>query len=409
MPTDIKAKVLIVDDLPENLHALTKIIEQDDREIFSATSGESALELLLRYEFALAILDVMMPNMNGFELAQLMHSTERTRHTPIVFVTAVGRELNYSYQGYETGAVDFLYKPLDIAAVKSKVKVFVSLYQQRQEVKRKVDALEKTRHKLHLTQVELQQALEMRDDFISMVAHELRTPLNTLSLESQTRLMLLAKGEMQAFGAEQLRTMFLRDSRQIDSMNRLIGDMADVSRIQSGRLSLRSSQVNLSALLRRVVDDLAQQAQTAGCEFSLDIHAEVEGNWDEFRVEQIIVNLLTNALRYGAGRPVAVSLEQDKTEVEIKVRDHGVGICSSDQQRIFNRFERLGTKEVREGLGMGLYIARQLAEAQGGSLHVESVLGQGATFCLRLKAAASIPQSKCEGLTKDTSRAEGAS
>ena len=132
-------KLLIVDDLPENLRALSKIIESKDREIFQATSGEEALTLLLDHEFALAILDVMMPEMNGFELAELMRSTERTRHTPIVFVSASGRELNYIFQGYETGAVDFLYKPLDVAAVKSKVNVFVSLYQQRAQVKEQVE------------------------------------------------------------------------------------------------------------------------------------------------------------------------------------------------------------------------------------------------------------------------------
>ena len=116
-------KLLIVDDLPENLQALAKVIEQDDREIYQASSGDAALALLLEHDFALAILDVMMPDMNGFELAELMRGTEKTRHIPIVFVSAGGKELNYAFKGYETGAVDFLHKPLDIGAVKSKVNV----------------------------------------------------------------------------------------------------------------------------------------------------------------------------------------------------------------------------------------------------------------------------------------------
>ena len=188
------AKLLIVDDLPENLLALDALIRQDDRIIFQASRGEDALNLLLEHDFALAILDVQMPGMNGFELAEMMRSTEKTRHIPIVFVTAAGKESNYAFRGYETGAVDFLYKPLDVDAVKSKVNVFVELYRQRNETRRQMLALERSRQEqqvlvqeLQATQAELQNAVHMRDDFMSMVAHELRTPLNTLFLESQLR------------------------------------------------------------------------------------------------------------------------------------------------------------------------------------------------------------------------------
>src|SRR5690606_23817560 len=156
-----RTKLLIVDDLRENLQALGKIIEQDDREVFKALSGDEALALLLVHDFALAIIDVMMPDMNGFELAELMRGTEKTRHIPIVFVSAGGKELNYAFKGYETGAVDFLHKPLDISAVKSKVNVFVSLYQQRLRVREQVEALEKSQQELHATQLELERALKM--------------------------------------------------------------------------------------------------------------------------------------------------------------------------------------------------------------------------------------------------------
>ena len=181
-----KAKILIVDDLPENLLALDALIRQDDRIVFQASSGEAALALLLEHEFALAILDVQMPGMNGFELAELMRGTEKTRHIPIVFVSAAGKESNYAAWGYESGAVDFLYKPLDLYAVKGKVNVFVELYRQRQETRKQVQALEKSRQEqevllqqLQTTQGELQHAIRMRDDFMSVVAHELLTPLNT--------------------------------------------------------------------------------------------------------------------------------------------------------------------------------------------------------------------------------------
>lgn len=379
-------KLLIVDDLPENLQALAKIIEQDDREIYQATSGDAALALLLEHDFALAILDVMMPDMNGFELAELMRGTEKTRHIPIVFVSAGGKELNYAFKGYETGAVDFLHKPLDICAVKSKVNVFVSLYQQRIQVKQQLEALEKSQDQLHLTQMELQRTLKMRDEFISLVAHELRTPLNTLHLETQLRLMQLQRGDLSVFSQERLYSMIERDTRQINNMVRLINDMVDVSRVNTNNLSIRPEKTNLSRLILRVVGDFNQQALAAGSCFQLDIAENICGNWDDFRVEQIIVNLITNALRYGGSKPVSIRLELIDDHAEVHVQDEGKGIPANECQRIFEKFERLGNNEIKEGLGMGLYIARQLAEAHGGSLHVNSKLGEGSRFTLCLPA-----------------------
>jgi signal transduction histidine kinase len=377
-------KLLIVDDLPENLLALSKIIEQDDRIIYQASSGEAALALLLEHDFALAILDVMMPEMDGFELAELMRGTERTRNVPIVFVSAAGKERNHAFKGYESGAVDFLYKPLDILAVKSKVNVFVSLYQQRQEAKRQVEELEASRRALHATQAELERSLQMRDDFMSMVAHELRTPLNTLYLETLLRGMQLGKGNLAAFSEDNLRKMVARDGRQIHSMIRLINDMVDVSRIRSGKLSLRPAATELSTMLARIVSDLSQRTEAAGVSITLDAPMEVAGVWDEFRLEQIVINLLTNALRYGGSEPVTLTLRRHEQLAEIVVRDRGVGISPEDQKRIFNPFERAGTKDVRDGLGLGLYIARQLAESHGGTLDVESAPNEGAAFKLVL-------------------------
>ncbi len=388
---DQSAKVLIVDDLPENLLALEALIRQDDRVIFQASNGEDALTLLLQHEFALAILDVQMPGMNGFELAELMRGTEKTRSIPIVFVTAAGKELNYAFKGYETGAVDFLYKPLDVDAVRSKVSVFVDLYRQRQEVRRQVQALEKSRQEqetllkeLQAAQGELQNAIRMRDDFMSMVAHELRTPLNTLFLEAQLRKMQLDRGNTAIFDAAYLQKMVARDQRQIQSMVRLIDDMLDVSRIRSNRLSIRPSEVDLSALLQRVVGNLANQAASAGTTITLENGHAITGTWDEFRIEQVVVNLLTNALRYGGGKPVKVSVAPADGCARIEVTDQGMGISEEDQQRIFEQFERAAGNDGTGGLGLGLFITQQLVEAHGGRIGVQSVRGQGSTFAVTL-------------------------
>jgi len=385
------SKLLIVDDLPENLRALDALIRGDGRLVFQASSGDEALALMLEHEFALAILDVQMPGMDGFELAELMRGTERTRNIPIVFVSAAGRELNYAFKGYETGAVDFLYKPLDADAVRSKVNVFVTLDQQRREMQRQMAALERSRQEqetllreLNQTQEELQRSLRMRDEFMSLVAHELRTPLNTLFLETQMRSLQLKRGTLATIQPDVFEAMIRRDERQIKAMIRLIDDMLDVSRMRSGQLSIRPAQVELMDLLERVVSDLSLQAAATGSTLSLLPHQPVQGCWDEFRIEQVVVNLLTNALRYGGGQPVEVSVQYAKDTVSIHVRDEGKGIAQTDLERIFEPYERGARNGEPKGLGLGLYISRQLAISHGGELRVTSKPGEGSTFTLTL-------------------------
>ena len=336
-----------------------------------------------------------MPGMNGFELAKLMRGTEKTRHIPIIFVSAAGKESNYAAWGYESGAVDFLYKPLDLYAVKGKVNVFVELYHQRQETRKQVQALEKSRQEqevllqqLQATQGELQRAIRMRDDFMSVVAHELLTPLNTLFLETQLRKVELDRGNTAIFDAAYLQEMVTRDESQIQGITSLIDDMLDISRIRSNRLSIRPRQVELSALLARVVDNLSNQAAAAGVQITLQADQPVTGFWDEFRIEQVLINLLTNTLRYGNAQPVDVSLTPLADGVRIDVRDQGQGISAEDQERIFEQFERAVENESSGGLGLGLYISRQLVEAHGGTLSVQSQPGEGAVFTVTLPLTA---------------------
>ncbi|MBD9585990.1 hybrid sensor histidine kinase/response regulator [Pseudomonas sp. PDM03] len=393
MLSNIQAKLLIVDDLPENLLALEALIKREDRIVYKALSADEALSLLLQHEFAMAILDVQMPGMNGFELAELMRGTEKTKNIPIVFVSAAGRELNYAFKGYESGAVDFLHKPLDIHAVKSKVNVFVDLFRQSKAMKQQVEALEQSRREqeallkqLQSTQQELEQAVRMRDDFMSIVAHEVRTPLNGLILETQLRKMHLARDNAAAFTLEKMHAMVDRDERQIKSLIRLIEDMLDVSRIRTGKLSIRPTRFDLSALVRNLLQNFAPQIDAAESSVTLYAEHQVEGNWDEFRIEQVISNLLTNALRYGAKSPITVKVYSESGQARVDVRDQGIGIGEENQKRIFQQFERVSAKHAVAGLGLGLFISEQIVTAHGGTITVESRIGEGALFrvCLPL-------------------------
>lgn len=364
--------VLLVDDLQENLVALEALIRQPGRRIFTARSGDEALSLMIEHEFALAILDVQMPSMNGFELAELMRGTERTRGIPIVFVSAAGQELNYAFRGYETGAVDFLHKPLDPHAVRSKVNVFVELSRQRQE--------------LLAARAQLERAVSMRDDFMSMVSHELRNPLNSVYLQAQLRRRMLSSGTAPDTAA--MLSMVERDERQIRSMIRLLDDMLDVSRLRTGRLAVVPAPFDLAVLARRVVEAINEQAQAAGVAITVAAPETLPATGDEFRIEQVVTNLLTNALRYGQGKPVAVTAALEGREARVSVRDHGRGIAPEDQQRIFGQFERAGDPAQVPGLGLGLYISLQIAQAHGGRIEVRSAAGEGAEFTLWLPATA---------------------
>ena len=387
----IEAKVLIVDDLPENLLALRSLIQSEDRTVFQASSADEALSLLLEHEFALAILDVKMPGMNGFELAELMRGTEKTKHIPIIFVSAVGRDMDYAFRGYESGAVDFLHKPLSPFEVRSKVSMFVELYRHRKALSMQLEVVEAARREqeallteLRETQAELQKAVQMRDSFMSIASHELRTPLNGLILDVQLRRLRLEQGRMDAFTADKLREMITRDERQIRSLSRLIDDMLDVSRIRTGKLSVRPEPGDLGVLAGSVVEGLAAQFASAGSHIELQVEGPAPVMMDEFRIEQVLANLLTNALRYGGGKPVSVRVGAAGEQVRAEVRDQGIGISEADQQRVFEQFERVSSADAPQGLGLGLFISEQIVQAHGGRIELSSRLGEGSCFSVVL-------------------------
>ncbi|MBA2406365.1 MAG: PAS domain S-box protein [Bdellovibrionales bacterium] len=230
----------------------------------------------------------------------------------------------------------------------------------------------------------VQESVKMRDDFMSIASHELKTPLTSLKLQSQMRTRKLKKDELSSFNKEALYKMFESDSRQIERLARLIDDMLDISRINTGKLSIQPESFDLCNLVRDVTERYSTHITDYGSTLKLDCVSGINGNWDKFRLEQVVTNLLTNALRYGQGKPIAISVSTSSDTAVLSVSDEGIGIAKENQKRIFDRFERAISANEISGLGLGLFIVKQIVEMHQGSVEVVSELGKGAKFIITL-------------------------
>jgi PAS domain S-box-containing protein len=231
--------------------------------------------------------------------------------------------------------------------------------------------------------VELKEAVRLRDEFLSVASHELKTPLTPLNLRLQSLARALAAESDSAlpsrFGKE---VEVMR--RQVKRLSDLVNDLLDVSRISTGRMRLQLEEVDLAEVAREVTARFHPEAERAGCRLELQVPGAVRGRWDRLRLEQVLANLLSNAVKYGAGKPVHIHVEQGAGRVRLVVRDEGIGIAPEALGRIFNRYERAVSERHYGGLGLGLYVTRQILEAMGGRVMAESAPGQGATFTVEL-------------------------
>ena len=642
--TTIPAPILVVDDHPENRTALRAILASPDYRIVEAASGSDALLRLLEEDFAILLIDVVMPGMSGFELAVAIKERERTAAVPIVFLTAQAAEVDLVYWGYRVGAVDYLIKPLVPEMVRAKVAVFAQLFREKRrneqqaallleaernesefrlielrlagerryrtlaeaiphivwtarpdgvvdyfnqrwfeytglsveqaagswlgalhandsarcrtdwehamrsgemfqaecrlrragdgafrwhlcrsvpersttgqilswlgtftdiedqklvqtiqaEFKSTLDAepdavfffdptswrilyvnhgasvlLGYSREELlrmapadfmaehdvtgfrgvlapllegsqpHIlletkfrrkdpsaapidvsvqlirigadrivsiarditerkhTQLEREllyreavDAIHARDEFLSVASHELRTPLSALQLQIQTLLQPSRRLPQAVLSPEQMTAKLEMAHRQIERLSRLIGELMDVSRITAGRLRVELEEIDLAAVVRDVVRRLGEEAKRSHSHVEVSAAIPVVGMWDRIRVEQVVTNLLTNAFKFGGGKPIEITVEEKGPTGRLVVVDHGIGIAPEDMDRIFQRYEQAISSRAFGGLGLGLYIARQIVEAHGGTIRVESQRGIGSTFIVDLPRGA---------------------
>ncbi|MGE3624678.1 MAG: response regulator [Bdellovibrionales bacterium] len=383
---------LLVDDLEENLLSLEALLRRDGLVLLKARSGTEALELLLKYEVALALLDVQMPGLDGFELAELMRGTERTRPVPIIFLTAGSADRQRRFRGYEAGAVDFLHKPIEPDILRSKAGVFYDLYRQKQELARQRDTLkiaseENARLLAESRQyaAALKDADRRKDEFIATLAHELRNPLAPIRNGLQILRMSPAPDV-----SVKVRDMM---DRQLTHMVRLIDDLLDVSRVSQGKIDLRREHVSLQEILESAVES-SRPFIEAG-QHTLILEMPEEKIWvdaDFTRLAQAVSNLLTNAAKYTEnGGRVILSAHAEGSNARVAVTDNGCGLAPDMLSKVFELFTQVNNNKSRSngGLGIGLALVKQLVEMHGGAVMAESAgLGKGSTFTLSLPLSA---------------------
>jgi signal transduction histidine kinase len=360
----IVPSVLLVDDRQENLLALEGILKPLGVRIVKARSGEEALLQLLRETFAVILLDVQMPRLDGLQTAELIKHREQTRHIPIIFITALSRETAYVFKGYAHGAVDYLLKPIDPEILRAKVRVFCDLFVRGEQIRKQ--ALES----------------EVKDVFLSSVVHELQTPLAAAKAQAQLALHQLGDHREETGAANALRVI----SHQIDRLTRLVTDLLDVNRLDSGAFELQISQFDVAPLL----EETRRRVERPGGRHTIRVRVPERLFLvaDRDRIEQVLENLLSNAIRYSPdGGEITVSADKDGDSVHLVVRDQGLGIPKEHQQVIFERFAR-AHGPAYGGLGLGLTISKGIVEQHGGKIWAESSgkPGEGSAFHVRLPA-----------------------
>ncbi|AKQ66933.1 Sensory box histidine kinase [Myxococcus hansupus] len=355
-----RATILNVNDTPSVLYLTGRILTNAGYHVVEASSGKEALRLATGRP-DMVLLDVHMPDIDGYEVCRRLRDQEETRDLLIAHLSAVSVRREDRLRGLAQGADAYWTTPLEDDELLANIEALLRL------------------------QARTQSAVSARDEFLSIAAHELRTPITALrlNLERLVHHLSRAPGDLIARGTVEASTT--PALRQLVRLQQLLDTLLDISRVGSRKLRLHIEMFDLSEAARDMAQRLAMPARAAGVTLSLTLPERptlILG--DRLRLEQVISNLLTNAFRYGDAKPVLLEVEAQAEVLTLSVRDQGVGIAKEDQTRIFNRFERAAAASGTDGLGLGLFIAREIVSAHGGTLTVESEPGHGSRFLVTL-------------------------
>lgn len=382
MTDERRVDILIVDDQPENLIALEEALSPLDENIVRASSGKEALKALLEKEFAVIIMDVQMPGLDGFETARLIRCRQKTSHTPIIFLTAKYTDESDAFAGYAVGAVDYLFKPVVPEILRSKVVAFVELFKTNERLREQSMLLEQQSK-------QLREASRLKSEFLANMSHEIRTPMNAVIGMAELLLRTPLDEEQREFSST------IKESAQ--ALLTIINDILDLSKIEAGKLDLEHGDFELTSLVEGVAELLAQEARARKLTIltfvAPDLPEHVRG--DATRIRQVLLNLISNAVKFTPHGEIVVNArrvdsgeEKDTGSVMVRfsVTDTGIGLSPQQMARLFQPFTQVDGSSVRRygGTGLGLSISKRLVELMGGEVGVESVYGAGSTFWFTL-------------------------
>jgi signal transduction histidine kinase len=394
VPTLDKPKILVVNDDANSLFALTSLLgqwaEQESYEVLGARSGQEALRQVLMHDFAVILLDVNMPGMDGFETAEAIHARARSADIPIIFITAFLADELDRLKAYQHGAVDFLFTPVIPQVLYAKVSVFVALAMKNEELKQQARQLSQRTTELTASNQRLRREIEDRqvaerqnhakDEFLAMLGHELRNPLSAISSAAS----LIGLPGVSVDGVQRAKKIIQRQSQHL---GRIVDDLLDLSRAMSGKILLNRAPLDMAALVAGTLETF----RTTGRSSDYDLVQDLAAGWvdgDATRLEQVASNLIDNALKYTpAGGRIEVRTWTENDDVVLCVSDNGVGIAADLLPQVFDVFVQ-GTNTLdrsQGGLGIGLSLVRRLAELHGGEVLADSKgPGAGSTFTMRL-------------------------
>ncbi|WP_316799211.1 hybrid sensor histidine kinase/response regulator [Pedobacter frigidisoli] len=360
--------ILIVDDRPENLISLQKVLQAHNFDVDTASSGEEALKKVLKNNYVLIILDVQMPDMDGFEVAEAISGFSKAKDTAIIFLSAVNTELKFITKGYLSGGLDYITKPVDINVLLLKIKTFYRIYEQSRK-------LNEVQEKL-LEEIEFRKEAEhKKDEFISIASHELKTPLTSVKGYIQ-----LLQRSLDKDNKELARNHLDKASIQLEKLNDLIVDLLDISKIESGKMKFNMRPFCADHMVNNAIEML-QQSNPDFMITRLGQTSELIFG-DEMRLEQVVINFITNAIKYAPGtNQVNVTINIKDGKLYLAVKDFGIGISKEQQQKIFDKFYRVEDSSNRfNGLGIGLYICSEIIKRHSGTIGVNSTPDEGSEF-----------------------------
>ncbi len=407
-------QILLVDDHPENLLALEAVLSDESYQLVKASSGHEALRKVLQGDFAVIVLDVQMPDMDGLETAKYIKMRERSRDTPIIFITAADQDPAVYFSAYALGAIDYIRKPFVPEMLKSKIDGFVRLHRTNMKLQLQKELLHQQTMDLEKANIEVHAASLVKTRFLATMSHEIRTPLNGVIGVADLLLGTQLDDEQRMY-VETIKSSG-------DSLLRMLNDILDFAKMETGKLNLSDSPFDLHTTVMETVDLFQAKARLKGVELILELAPEVDNlvSGDEARLRQIFMNLIGNAVKFTNKGSVSIimrpytpakpSIDTSGSVqwVEFEITDTGEGIPPGREEELFRPFTQLSPYMTRnhDGTGLGLSICKLLVELMGGNIRFEhAASGQGATFiftvCLMVpQTGASVSDSMYTGNTQ---------